>query len=328
MTKPRFGATCFSTLLCACIVAAASAAENRSDDQVVAQNSSTTIMRTEFEAELQRIPPEMRAEFVASNKRVGDLLLQMLLRKTLAGQAKSEKLDADPVNAARIANEGDRVLAQLRVAQVDDAASAAFDAKRASQIARARELYTVDRDRYRAPEEISASHILFDAKKHTSEEASKLASDARAKIVAGADFNALAKQISEDPSAQENSGRLGWFTPQRMDPAFSRAAFALKQPGDVSEPVQSSFGWHIIRLDERRPARVRSFEEVQDEIVAGLKKTYVEQQRDAVLGPIRTDPKTAINDAVVKVFVEHTMAPTDHSHAPATAPAPTVKSAN
>src|SRR5204863_7022404 len=133
------------------------------------------------------------------------------------------------------------------------------------------------------------SHMLYDAKKHTSEEASKLASDARAKIVAGADFNALAKQISEDPSAQENSGRLGWFTPQRMDPAFSRAAFALKQPGDVSEPVQSTFGWHIIRLDERKAPRVRSFEEVQEEIVTELKKNFVNEQRDAMLNAVRGD---------------------------------------
>ncbi|HEY2816035.1 MAG TPA: peptidylprolyl isomerase [Casimicrobiaceae bacterium] len=269
----------------------------------------------------------MRAEFVASNKRIGDLLLQMLLRKTLATQAKNEKLDADPVNAARVSNEGDRVLAQLRVAQVDEAASAEFEAKHASQLARARELYVADRDRYRAPEEISASHILFDAKKHSNEEARKLAADARARVVAGADFNVVAKEVSEDPSAQQNSGRLGWFTRERMDPAFSRAAFALKQAGDVSEPVQSGFGWHVIRLDDRRPPRVRPFEEVQDEILAGLKKTYVEQKREAVLGPIRGDPQNAINDTEVKSLIEHTMAPTEHTHGSDTAPASAAKSA-
>jgi len=319
---PSRPALAFAILACVASLSAAA------DDPVVAENSSTKITRVEFEAELQRVPAEMRAEFIASKKRVGDLLLQMLLRKTLAAQAKSEKLDADPINAARVSNEADRVLAQLRVAQVDEAAGAAFDAKRTSQIARARELYLADRDRYRAPEEISASHILFDTKKHSNDDARKLAADARAKIIAGADFNALAKEVSEDPSARENAGRLGWFTRERMDAAFSGAAFALKQPGAVSEPVQSAFGWHIIRLDDRRPARVRPFEEVQDEIVAGLRKAYVDQQRDAVLGPIRSDPKTAINDAEVQALVEHTMAPTEHSHAPGTAPAPTAKTAN
>ena len=328
MKLPKYVAFFGPAVILTLLATAAIGAETRADDQVVAQNSWAKITRTEFEAELQRIPAEMRAEFVTSKKRVGDLLQQVLLRKTLAAQAKSEKLDADPINAARVNNEGERVLAQLRITQVDEAAGAAFDAKRTSQIARARELYLADRDRYRAPEEISASHILIDTKKHSSDEARKLAADARAKITAGADFNAVAKQLSEDPSAQENSGRLGWFTRERMDAAFSRAAFALKQPGDLSEPVQSAFGWHIIRLDDRRPARVRPFEEVQDEILASLRKAYVEQQREAVLAPIRSDPKTAINDDEVKALVEHTMAPTEHSHAPGTAPAPTVKSAN
>ena len=323
----RLARICVLAVLCTWVASAAFGAEPRADDPVVAQNSSVKITRAEFEAELQRIPAEMRSELIASNKRVGDLLRQMLLRKTLAGQAKREKLDADPVNAARVSNEADRVLAQLRVAQVDEAAGAEFEAKHASQVARARELYLADRDRYRAPEEISASHILFDTKKHSNDEARKLAADARARVLAGADFNVVAKEISEDPSAEQNSGRLGWFTRERMDAAFSRAAFALKQPGDVSEPVQSAFGWHVIRLDDRRAARVRPFEEVQDEILASLKKTYVEQKREALLGPIRSDPQNAINDAEVKSLVEHTMAPTEHTHGPDTAPASAAKSA-
>src|SRR5947208_3183704 len=78
-------------------VSAAFGAESLSDSQqAVAQNSSANVTRAEFEAEIQRIPSGLRAEFLMSNKRVGDLLLQMLLRKTLAAQAKSEKLDADP----------------------------------------------------------------------------------------------------------------------------------------------------------------------------------------------------------------------------------------
>jgi len=323
----RLARICVLAVLCTWVASAACGAETRADDPVVAQNSSIKITRAEFEAELQRIPAEMRSELIASNKRVGDLLRQMLLRKTLAGQAKREKLDADPVNAARVSNEADRVLAQLRITQIDEAASAEFEAKHASQVARARELYLADRDRYRAPEEISASHILFDTKKHSNDEARKLAADARARVLAGADFNVVAKEISEDPSAEQNSGRLGWFTRERMDAAFSRAAFALKQPGDVSEPVQSAFGWHVIRLDDRRAARVRPFEEVQDEILASLKKTYVEQKREALLGPIRSDPQNAINDAEVKSLVEHTMAPTEHTHGPDTAPASAAKSA-
>lgn len=296
---------------------AALAAESPPADLVVAQNSTVRVTRSEFEAEILRIPPEMRTEFLMSNKRVGDLLTQMLLRKALANQARSEKLDAKPINAARVNNEVERVLAQLRVAQVEEAADAAFEAKRAAQLARAREMYVVDRDRYRTPEEISASHILFDIKKHSSEEARKLAVDARARILAGADFNALAKELSDDPTARQNAGSLGWFRADRMDAAFTRAAFALKTTGDISEPVQSAFGWHIIRLDERRPSRMKSFEEVQEEILSTLKKSYIDQQRDAVVNAIRGDPETEINDAEVKQLVDQVTAPPSGTH-PAT----------
>jgi peptidyl-prolyl cis-trans isomerase C len=297
---------------------AAIGAESDPGTTPIARNSTVTITRTEFQGEILRIPPDMRGEFLASNTRVGDLIFQMLLRKTLASQARADKLDQLPINAARIANEADRVLAQFRVAAIEEAASDAFEAKRASYVGRAREIYSIDQNRYRSPEEISASHILFDLKKHSDEEAKRLAQEARAKVASGADFNALAKQVSEDASAEQNAGRLGWFTRERMDPAFSKAAFALKAAGDVSEPVQSKFGWHIIRLDDRRAARIRPFDDVRDSIIAGLKRKFVDDQRDAVLGAIRNDSATAIEDSEVKAMLEGIAAEPVHSHSDAT----------
>jgi len=273
-------------------------------DVVLAKNSVTQVTALEFEGELQRIPADMRGEFIASNKRVGDLLLQLLLRKTLALQAKADKLEQSPIEAARLRGEVDKFLAQLRLTSLEDAAAAEFDAKRDSFMARANEFYTVDRQRYRAPEEVSASHILFDTKKHTSDEAKALAEAARARVVAGANFNTVAKEVSEDPSAKENDGKLGYFTRQRMDPAFSKVAFGLKQVGDVSEPVQSSFGWHVIRLDGRKEPRVKSFDEVKDEILETMRKRYVEEKREAAVSAVRNDPATSIEDPQVKATVD------------------------
>ncbi len=287
-----------------CAMTAARAADVAAGDVVLAKNGATQVTSLEFEAELQRIPAEMRAEFVSGNKRVGDLLLQILLRKTLALQARAAKLDQDPLEAARMRGEVDKVLAQLRLTSIEEAAAAEFDAKRDTYVARANELYTVDKQRYRAPEEVSASHILFDTKKHTSDEAKALAEAARARVVAGANFNTVAKEVSEDPSAKENDGKLGYFTRQRMDPAFSKSAFGLKQVGDVSEPVQSSFGWHVIRLDGRKEPRVKSFDEVRDEIVEGLKKRYVDDKRELAVNAVRNDPATSIEDPQVKATVD------------------------
>jgi parvulin-like peptidyl-prolyl isomerase len=71
-----------------------------------------------------------------------------------------------------------------------------------------------------------------------------------------------------------------------MDPAFTRAAFGLKNVGDLSEPVKSSFGWHLIRLDGRRPPRELPFERVEKQIMAELKTRYISDAREARLAAI------------------------------------------
>src|SRR4030095_2016686 len=85
----------------------------------------------------------------------------------------------------------------------------------------------------------------------TKPQARAKAEDILKRLKAGEDFVALAKQYSTDPGSKENGGDLGWFGRGRMVPEFEKAAFAL-QPGQRSEVVESPFGFHIIRVDERR----------------------------------------------------------------------------
>ena len=83
------------------------------------------------------------------------------------------------------------------------------------------------------------------------------------------DFAALAKEISTGPTG-ENGGDLGFFVADRMVPEFSDAAFAL-QPGEVSKPVKSDFGWHVIKVEERRMQQVVPFEDVKEGIKVQLR---------------------------------------------------------
>jgi peptidyl-prolyl cis-trans isomerase C len=193
--------------------------------------------------------------------------------------------------------------AGLQIAKIEDAAARAFDARRAQFEPRARELYLARRDAYRVPEQVAVSHILFDTKKRSKEEALKLAQETRAKILAGADFNDTAAQVSDDPTAPKNHGRLDYFEKPRMDPPFADAAFAIKNVGDVSEPVLSSFGYHLIRLDGRKPAGVKSFDEVKDAIVAQERSRYIDEQRELALAPIRNDPDTKVDQAAIDALV-------------------------
>jgi peptidyl-prolyl cis-trans isomerase C len=103
-------------------------------------------------------------------------------------------------------------------------------------------------------QEIHARHILVP----TEEEAKA----ALARIKAGEDFAKVATELSKDPAGE--GGDLGWFTKDRMVPEFADAAFKL-EPGQVSDPVKSQFGWHIIKVEEKRMQSFPPFEQVKDQ---------------------------------------------------------------
>lgn len=287
------------------VVAAGAVAQTADPkDEVLAENASVKLTRSDYDADLLRVPPELRPEFAANPKRLTMLLNSLIVDKTLAKEARDAGLDRDPEVSARLALEIDRFLAQVMMAKVDRDAAAEFDAKREQFVATARETYLLHKDQYMTPEEVSASHILFDPAKHGgSDGALALAKETRAKIAAGADFAKLAAELSDDPSARANGGELGWFDGKKMDPAFSKAAFALAKPGDLSEPVQSSFGWHIIRLDGRRSPKQLSFDQASKRIMAELKQRYIQEKRDAKLTSITHDPQMKVNQAAVDALV-------------------------
>src|SRR5450755_1100317 len=181
----RFSCTfLIRTLALAVVLSAPGAlAQGRSADEVLVENSYAKVTRGDYEAELLRLPPDMRAGFANSGKRVYDLLTRLLLTKSLAAEARKAQLDKDPEVQRRLALEIDRVQAGLQIAKIEEDAARSFDFRRPQLEARARELYLVNRDKYRVPEQVSASHILFDTKKHTPEEALKLAQETRARIL-------------------------------------------------------------------------------------------------------------------------------------------------
>jgi peptidyl-prolyl cis-trans isomerase C len=278
-------------------------------DEPLVENQWAKVTRGDYETELLRLPPDLRGGFGASAKRVSELLDRLLLTKSLAAQARDSGLDRDPETRRRVAVEVDRLYAAIQIAKIEEDAGKSFDAHRSQFEAHARELYLARRDKYRVAEQAAVSHILFDTKKRSKEESLGLAKDARAKILAGIDFNVLAAQVSDDPSAQQNRGRIDYFDKLQMDPAFADAAFALRNVGDISEPVLSSFGYHLIRLDGRHAARLRSFDEVKESILSEQRSQYVNEQREQALAPLRNDQdvksnRSAIDALVIKIDAE------------------------
>ncbi len=260
------------------------------------------LTKYDYDSELLRLPPDVRQGFSTDPNRVSALVNNLWTTRVLAATARAQGIERDAEFQRRVASEVDRLLVAALVERLDGEAGREFDAKpRMEQVARER--YLANAAKYQLPERVSATHILFEVPKHSSEEARKLAVEARARIAAGADMNALAKEISDDPSAKRNGGHVEPFAATQMDPAFARAAFGLKKVGDLSDPVESRFGWHVIRLDGREPAGTRPFDEVKNEIIQEVRRAYVEERRAARIDELRNNPKPAVDNAAIEALV-------------------------
>jgi peptidyl-prolyl cis-trans isomerase D len=149
--------------------------------------------------------------------------------------------------------------------------------------------------RFTQPHEVHARHVLVRVPPDADDEAKAKArmriEEAQAKLAAGADFTAIAKEYSEDPGSKDKGGDLGFFPRGRMTAPFEEAAFAMK-PGEVSGVVESSFGFHLIRVDEVREEREKPLDEVREQVIQALKgekaadkaKEAAEEDQKALVG--------------------------------------------
>jgi peptidyl-prolyl cis-trans isomerase D len=139
----------------------------------------------------------------------------------------------------------------------------------------AADYYEINLDEYREPEQVKARHILLrvdpDASAEEEGEVRQRAEDVLAKARAeGQDFAALATEFSEGPTAPKG-GDLGWFARDQMVEAFAEAAFAMEKD-EISSPVKTQFGYHIIKVEDRQSARIKPLDDVKEEILTKLKK--------------------------------------------------------
>ena len=140
--------------------------------------------------------------------------------------------------------------------------------------------YEEDRQQYSTPEQVRASHILLKTEGKDEAAVAKQAEELLAKAKAGADFAKLAAENTEEEAGKTRGGDLDFFGKGQMVPEFEKAAFAL-QPGQLSDVVKTQFGYHIIKVTDRRPATTRSLEEVRSQIEEQIKweRAQAEAQR-------------------------------------------------
>lgn len=155
----------------------------------------------------------------------------------------------------------------------------------------AKDFYTKNPDQFEEPEQIRASHVLVKVEKNADEKtkaaAKKEAEQVLADAKAGKDFGTLAKEHSDDPGSKNNGGDLDFFVKGQMVPPFEEAVVKLQKPGELSGVVETVYGYHVIKLTEKKPSRVIPFADVKDDLVDFLEmkkkdetlRSYVENLR-------------------------------------------------
>lgn len=220
------------------------------------------------------IPPMTPA---ARQAYVVDYLIET---KLVAHKAAKDKLDGGPDFARRMAYYHDKLMMQVLLNGT---------AKAAANEEALRKRYEMASAAQKPQEEIHARHILLPTQ--------EAAQAALKRIEAGENFAKVATELSKDPGGA--GGDLGWFTRDRMVPEFAEAAFGM-QAGELSRPVRTQFGWHIINVEERRQQPFPTFDQVKDQIG----RFVVQKAQGALIQDLRAQAKIERLDADGRTVAE------------------------
>ena len=234
----------------------------KAGEEILAEVGPYKLTRAEFEAKLETAPPQIKM-ILAHQPQLKKALVERWVEISLLSlAAKDAGLEKDPEVKARLDEVTKQILAQAYLEKK------LLNQQRVSE-EEVKAYYEKHREKYQEPRAVRARHILIEvpqgATPEQEKEALKKAQRLRERILKGEDFAKLAQEYSADPGTKEKGGELGFFTQGQMVKEFEEAAFRLK-PGEISEPVRTPFGYHLIQVEEVKEAKQRSFAEVKDTV--------------------------------------------------------------
>lgn len=263
-------------------------------DTVLATVNGKAITQLDVDLAAEDIGPNLAPQLTGKAKDA--YLLDYLIDGNLVAQkAAATKVDQTPEFAQKLTYAKDKLLMESQLTDI---------AKKATSDASLHAIYDEAAKAQKPQEEIHARHILV-ATEGDAQAALK-------RLKAGEDFAKVAKDMSKDPGSE--GGELGWFTKDRMVPAFADAAFKLKD-NEISEPVKTQFGWHVIQLEGRRQKTFPPFDQVKDQIA----RYAVQKAQSDLIVALRKDAKIERTAAAPPADAPVISAPGE------TAPAPTGK---
>lgn len=245
------------------------------DKEILAKIGTKTITLSDLKRVIGYYEPDQQ-KVIENNPQIKENILWQIVRSTVIAQlAKKKGFDKKP----EIRNQQEMIinnfLATVYLQKEVVEKITITDSK-------ARAYYKDHGDVFKTPEMIRVKHILIKTESSASEQekkkAKEKAEETLKKIKGGEDFSKLVSEVSEDPGTKDKGGDLDFFPRGSMIPAFEEVAFALK-PGEISGVVETEYGYHIIKMEEKKDALLEPYEKIKDQV---KEQALQEMRKDAV----------------------------------------------
>jgi peptidyl-prolyl cis-trans isomerase C len=258
-------------------------------DAIISDTDLSSVTVEQVEQVLKSAPPEYLLSLIESDDTARSLLASLLKREKLLNAAKSKKLqDNHEVQALIEKSTQDILIQALKQDYVKTLPEKDFNKA-------AHEYYRAHDTEFTVPEQRKARHILLAIESPTEKEKKRTdIENIRDKLIKGEDFATLAKEYSEDSSAQKG-GDLGWIAPGKTVKPFETALFSLTIENPISPIVETRFGFHIIKLDKIKPERTETFDDVKDKLIAKEKQGYINRRLGEYIDQVTTLNSPTIN---------------------------------
>lgn len=234
-----------------------------------------TLTQAELDGALSRIPDDKRLMFVRNGAMVEQLVRNLLNNKALAAEAVKAGYDQDTLVKLRLQLGREGALAKEWLTKV------VLDAPDVDYVVIAEEQYLLNPEAWKTGERVDVSHILISTDTRSKEEAMDQIGLIWQKLQVNPEqFDQLVEEYSEDPAKEANGGRYPDVQKGDMVANFEAVAFTMTMPGEISAPTETPYGFHIIRLNERLPGKIPTFEEVKEAAVIQAREEYLTEYQN------------------------------------------------
>ncbi len=278
-------------LIVFCIISTANAALIEDNNELKVQPQSLEVY-----LDMEQAPAKNLKVFLKNKPGVKKQLKNLYLIKVLAEQARQEDLLKDEKDKIKLQEIIDKFYYGLKLQEVAGGNLPDFEPL-------AKVYFNTHKQDYKAEQRVDVSHIILSLKEKKEAEVLARINEIRAKIKNSSDFNGLADKYSEDPSVKDNHGNLGVMDRRQLVKEFSDVAFKLKK-GEISQPVKTSFGYHLIMVNKLYPAGLMSFEEVKPTIIGKIKSDFITNRRDEYFEKTINDNKMEFNEKEIDQYLE------------------------